>query len=380
MVGTFDRPPTPEDDSEDEFAKWEADDSTPRPAVPRTPSRPPSSDDIIDLTTPSPPSSPDPPVVRSRTPARSPIRSFRRRLTEDLMPEAGPSSRKPTGSPRVPARNSQLYTPPLSSQSSSEIGTPSDSHGEHTSQVPRAVSRVSDRPARASGNTPRSTDVRRATRPRQSSSLSKASHIDAEDTPKLQPKAQRKSATPATRKRLVAEVVVPRRPKPNKTPTTKPTSPERSLFDVEPERPLFTSRDLSGGTPPRTPSRRKGKEVLKVVESPLESSDDEPLPPPKPRAKSRPPEAQVLAGSSSPPSQRGHKRKRSPTPPVSSPIRRIRSPSPPRKSASRAKSLPPSSAKAKQSILKGKGREKPFSDDELGSFLCLILVSWSLTI
>ncbi|KAH9942873.1 hypothetical protein B0H21DRAFT_506058 [Amylocystis lapponica] len=112
-----------DDESEDEFATWDFDVSTPAPR-PRTGQRPPD-EDVIDLTdSPSPSPPPPPQRAKSRAPARGPSRPASRARSKSRpqarLPKTPPRSEFKTPPPPSPEPITQLFTPPRSSVSAVE--------------------------------------------------------------------------------------------------------------------------------------------------------------------------------------------------------------------------------------------------------------------
>ncbi|KIP10167.1 hypothetical protein PHLGIDRAFT_264513 [Phlebiopsis gigantea 11061_1 CR5-6] len=320
VVGTANRALTPVD-SEDEFAKWDAEDTTPR-----APEPPPREAflDVIDLTTPSPPSSPDRPLSRDQLPSHrgrrysspmtSPLRSHSRiramRPSEARIPAAASavSSSKPATPHEETERNVQLQTPPPSSSSN---GTP---------EVPEAPS--SERAPSLSPSPPP---------PRRRASVRPKTPGPAPETPAPQVKApQRRVATRKSPHPPQKEFVRPRTP-----PRITPSCPRRAtpgpLTGRVPEVVITTRPRLSvapvrtrvgplkpkpavGKLPPpekSLPAAAVGKGKGRATAQDPDSSDDEPLPPPRRRAKSlAPTEARELVDMRS-----------EPAPSMSSPIR-----------------------------------------------------------
>lgn len=302
IVGTTQRALTPVD-SEDEFASWDPDDAAPVHTT--TPPPPPRqrSPDMIDLTTPSPPSSRDLPSSRgwspSRTqadlrsppssPLRSEVRMAQSRTGNGQATVSQPPSINPPALFQPLARNSQLQTPPTSSSSNStpdilEVAERAISRSPSSPSPPPPPRRhPSIRPkasnptlSLSASRTLRIAPPRRPPSPRQSEFVRPA-------TPHKVISGRVRDATPGPLTGRVPEVVIMRRPsRPSATPVKTRMEPTSANGIEQKCSPV--------STPHQRNSVDKGKG--KAIAQDFDSSDDEPLPPPRRRAKSlAPPES-----------------------------------------------------------------------------------------
>ncbi|KAI0785278.1 hypothetical protein C8Q75DRAFT_776674 [Abortiporus biennis] len=380
-----------QDDSEDEFNTWDIDQTparlapqTPRrpkpkpkstratpsrrtPArTPRAASRPPPSVEIIDLTSPSPPSSPIAKRGRSRSRSRSkPPASKGRSKSVQRAKSKTPARRIRAISPvRVPSPPRQLQTPPLSSESQ-DSGIVERTYQDDFPSLP-SPPRSSLEPFPAVTPKPKPKPVQPLETESEAASLREEEAAPSSDPVNKPHKIQKPNATPSSSKpRYVVEVVIPPRPKTpiQSNPPRTATPAPRKEDEVVPESPAIKPR-----------ASRKGKEKALDSETPILSSQDIPRTPPKKPSSKAAMRTKTRSPSSSPiPVPHVRKRKRilssssesggEALPPTSSPVRsspvKVHS-SPIKKSASKAKQKAPLI-----SILKSSSRNVFESDDEL---------------
>lgn len=316
VIDQSDRPLTPPNDSEDEFAKWDIDDEGPTPGRSQARAEQPveAAVDMIDLVSPSP-SPPGTPLSRRQPSPRVPT------PPREPSPPIASSSKSQISTKGPPTRNNQLQTPPLSSQSSSVGGgTPeADLFGVSEPASPpilpptRRVSMRRKSVAPEAGPSTRPGPSQASTSKLRSPRKAEFAVPAIPDRIKL---GRVRDATPGPLSGRIPEVVITRRPTPRLASAAPvKTGPPAPKTASAAKRPLVASSsasnvldkgkgkaislEASSSTVTGATSAKKRPlaasfktpDVLsngkgKAAAPDTDPSDDEPLPPPRRRAKS----------------------------------------------------------------------------------------------